>query len=323
MAKLPSQDDAALAFAQVFTVVEFLRKEFGAEAVPNILRLAGEGLSVEQALLRVTKLDILGIERAWQRYIVKRPFKNTHDVKATTLRFLDEAKEQDKLPKDATSDRDVYKYMRLGELLSLRNHSQAALLVYEKAYAQAGTGNVELADQLARAYVRLKAQKDALRVLEDALKHDKGTSDSADARMLAGRLYLEQNNFSKAKTHFYRVRLQNPFNPEMHLGLAKIFQEQGDDSTAATEKHFGQLSLQKRPQRQFELKATSKPDTRMTIVSAPWGPVKIGDQIIESPYWNFPLQAGRHTLHYEQASGNSATAVFELQKGESKILRLR
>ena len=52
MAKLPSQDDAAVAFAEVYTVMEYLRSEVGEGAFAKVLDGINEGLDAQQAFAR-------------------------------------------------------------------------------------------------------------------------------------------------------------------------------------------------------------------------------------------------------------------------------
>ncbi|MBI3178877.1 MAG: hypothetical protein HYZ27_04410, partial [Deltaproteobacteria bacterium] len=75
MAKLPSQEAAGLAFAEVFTVIEYLVKTYGPEGVPKVLELAGKGVELERALKQTFGAGIPGIESKWKQYLAKRPFR--------------------------------------------------------------------------------------------------------------------------------------------------------------------------------------------------------------------------------------------------------
>lgn len=322
MAKLPSQEDAALAFAEVFTTIEFLNGKFGDDSISRVLELAGEGVSLERALKKVFKMNLSGIEAAWRRWIVRRPFTIVPGAKPRRIQLADsEESAKGEAPLDTFDDRNVHDHSRLGELLQLRGHVHAAVIEYEKAYERGGLKYPTLIYRLARAYVDSKREEDAVQLLEKALAVH---PDSADNHLLAGRVRFTQKNYGEARRHFEAVRLQNPFNPEIHLALAALYRAEGDEQKATQEERFLALARKPRPTRVYELPAPPAGESRLSLVPPRWGDVRIdGDMPIAAPLWNWPVPAGKHTIEFIAADGTNKTADIALQPGEARTIVLQ
>lgn len=320
MAKLPSQDAAALAFAEVFTTIEFLTKRHGANSVPEVLALTGEGVSLERALERVFKHDLAGIESAWRRYLKKREFTIVAGAKPRRIELSagnDSAKER---PLETMTDREVHDFSRLGELLQLRGLHQAAAIEYEKAFARAGMRYATLIYRLARAYLAIGRGEDAIRVLDQTLELH---PDSSDAHLLAGRIRFERRDLAAAKQHFEAVRLQNPFNPEIHAALAKLYETEGDSEGARLERQLLSLAEKPRPTREYGLPGPPAGNARIDIVTPRWDRVRIdGGAPLASPVWNRPIEAGAHTVEYVAGDGTPRAREITVAVGEELRLVL-
>ena len=286
MAKLPSQDDAALAFAEVFTVIEFLVGKYGPESVPKVLDLAATGMELENALAKVYGMRLKGIEASWHKYLAGRKFKDIpgaspHKIKLATS----ETEAQAEKPLEEMEDKEAHDWSRLGELLQLRNNHQAAIVEYEKAYNKAGVRYGTLVNKLARAYAAAGKNDDALKVLEALLK---AQPDDGDARLMAGRLAFMKNDVPQARRHFFA------------------------------------LSSKPRPTRSYDLPPRAAGDATVSIVAPGWRPVRIdsGTPLV-TPLWQEPMPAGSHSVEYYQADGKLAVQTFELKAGAGETLVLK
>lgn len=322
MAKLPSQEDAALAFAEVFTTIEFLTKRYGSKSIPKVLELTGQGVSLEVALNRVFKMSLAEIESAWRRYLSQREFRivpGAAPEKITLATSEKQAKEEK--PLETMDDRQVHDYSRLGELLQLRGHNQAAVVEYEKAYARAGVKYATLVYRLARAYIETDRGDEALEVLNKNLTVHPNDNDS---RLLAGRLLLEKKRHAEAKAHFEAVRLKNPFNPEIHYALREVYQREGKAREAALEERFFELSRKPRPTRVYELPAPPAGNARVSVIPPRWDHIRIsGSAPLAAPLWDYPVNAGTHTIEYRDAKGAMRTHEFTVGVGETQRLVLK
>lgn len=305
MAKLPSQEDAALAFAEVFTVIEYLTESFGKSSVPQILALLGQDLELDKALLQVTGMDLKNVESAWKKYLLKRRFQIVPGAKPERIELSnnDVNTGEGVKPLETIEDREVHNSARLGELLHLRGHSKAAIVEYERAYARAGVRYATLATRLARAYVENERPGDALRIADAILGVH---PEENDAHLIAGRINLQQRAFDKAQAHFEAVRLQNPFNPEIHAALGALYDAKKQNSQAEQERVFLDLSRRPRPTRSYELPAAPQGDSLLSVVAKNWVTISLdGGPALAIPIVNYALSSGKHAITWTNASGAS------------------
>ncbi|HET6346758.1 MAG TPA: peptidase MA family metallohydrolase, partial [Myxococcota bacterium] len=322
MAKLPSQQDAALAFAEVFTVIEFLAQKYGTGAIAQVLTLAGDGVPLEKALVQAFGADLKGIEKAWKRYLSKRPFREVPGATPEKIRLAtgNEDPEKEK-PLESMPDKAVHDFARLGELLQLRGQPKAAALEYEKAMTKGGAHYSTLVNRLAKAYLETDRSAEALRLLDhEVASHP----DDSDAHLLAGRIRLKREEWDRAREHFESVRLQNPFNPEIHAALAALYKGTGNGAASAQEQHFLELARVPRPARPYELPTPSAGEARLRIVSVPWGAVRIdGAAPVPTPAWDHAVKAGPHTLELVRPEAAGAPQSLTVGAGETATVVLR
>ncbi|MBI5511765.1 MAG: tetratricopeptide repeat protein [Deltaproteobacteria bacterium] len=321
MAKLSSQEDAALAFAEVFTVIEFLTGKLGAKSIPKVLELAAQGVEVEAALHQVYGMPLKGIEAAWHKYLGARKFKDVPGAAPHKIRLAaNETEAQAEAPIEEMEDKPAHDFARLGELLQLRNQHQAAIVEYEKAYARAGVRYGTLVNKLARAYVTVGRADAGLKVLDALLG---AQPDDADAHLLAGRIAYDKHDAAVARRHYEAVRFMNPFNPEIHAVLAKLYEAAGDTATAEREKAFFTLCTKPRPTRTYELPPKASGNATVSIVAPRWDSVRIDAGLpLATPWWRQPLDAGPHSVEYRRQDGSVAVRSFTLTAGQSQTLML-
>jgi hypothetical protein len=75
VAKLPSAEETALAFAQVGTMMAFLAEERGPDSLKGLLGLMAEGRSDREALQSVWAASFASFEEAWRAWVKKRPLR--------------------------------------------------------------------------------------------------------------------------------------------------------------------------------------------------------------------------------------------------------
>jgi tetratricopeptide (TPR) repeat protein len=295
MALLPSQEAASLAFAEVFTTIEFLWKRHGADKVPAILERTRDGMPLERALRETLGVGLKKLETSWRRYLKKRPFREVAGVAPRRIELASSEKEAGgERPLEAIADREAHNFARLGELLQLRGHDNAAVLEYEKAYERAGLRYATLVNRLARAYLATGRSHRALALIESLLE---AHPTEGDAHLLAGRIRLQNNELSKAREHFEAVRLQNPFNPEVHAALAQVYGAQGHNTEAVRARDFAALTSKPRPTRKYELPPRPGGNATVSIVTPRWGQIRInGGPPMATPAWNVPVAGGETTI---------------------------
>ncbi len=323
MAKLPSQDDAALAFAEVFSVIEFVVEQHGTGAVANILRWVGEGTPLEQAVHKAVGMDLGTLEQAWKKALKKRPLREYPDAKPAPIRLAtnqDDSKKE--RPLEAMREKQVHDAARLGELLQLRSQPKAAIVEYQKAMDHGGAHYITLVNRLARAYLEVGREDEALKLIERGLKE---APTDTDAQLLAGRMCLKKQDFSGARRHFEAVRMQNPFNPEVHAALAALYKHAGDDAGAQAEQRFLLASEQPRPTRSYETPVAPAGEAALTIITVPWGKATLdGNALtVATPAWEVPVAAGAHKVAFLRPDGKMHAEDVQVAPGGRGMVVLR
>ncbi len=164
VAKLPSAEDTALAFAEVGTMMAFLVEERGPEALRRLVEGIGRGLGDREALEAVWGGTFASFDEAWRAWVEAQGFRD-EPVEVLELHLADRGGEEE--PEDAPVPK-ARDYLRLGDLLRGKGRMEAAAVEYEKAYAAAprspATASRHVAGLLARGRF-----EEAVRVAEEAL----------------------------------------------------------------------------------------------------------------------------------------------------------
>ncbi len=220
MAKLPSQEDSGLAFAEVFVAIQMLQEKRGMAALKDTLLKVGAGSEVEAAVAAVYGKPFAQFLSDWRERL------KTYKGKSFAGAAISKIALKNKGAKDDASDelepiqeKKVQDFARLGELLHLRGRTKAAAIEYEKAYTVAGPRYPSLSNKLAKAHIQNGDDARAETILKDLLLPH---PQFAPAHLALGRIALKRSDNVAAKEHFMAALYQNPFNPEIHVALGKL-----------------------------------------------------------------------------------------------------
>lgn len=224
-AMLPSQEDARLAYAQVYTMLYLLREERGQAGLADLLDRVARGEDAKQALAAAWGGDFDAFEQHWKKKTYQRTARpGTGKVK--DLRFKDPNADEP----DPSLLGDVFSHLgggktrqhaRLGVLLTLRGHKRAAVIEYEKARAASSEGrnDPKLARRLGELYLELGNAPKAAPLLDVAGKDDPENPNVAAAEARAKRLTGDDEG---ARAALQRALMENPFIPSIHCDLAAL-----------------------------------------------------------------------------------------------------
>ncbi|MDP2344214.1 MAG: tetratricopeptide repeat protein [Deltaproteobacteria bacterium] len=324
MAKLPSQEDTALAFSEVFSVIEFIEltiPEKGGKRATNIL-LEGlrDDLSMDAALQKATGRDLAGLQRDWRAYLKKRPFKLVPGAEPQTLTFVknargagasaDEEEDEAALREGAKKGAEGRRFVRLGNLLRERRRLKAAAVEYERATAITGVTSPALHNRLAGVWLEtgeLQKAKDVLQKTVNVFPDDPQT------RVLLGRIALRAEEWTEARTQYERATWENPFIPEVHVALLAVADKTGDKPLA--ERSTSALKLlaghqKKHPDASF-LAGADDDAGLLSVRTEPWGKLFVDgvDTNRITPLIELRLKPGKHFVRIEDPIGGRADGV--------------
>lgn len=232
IAKLPSQKDATLAFAQVATLVETMENRAGTAGLTRLLERLRDGMELQRALEKVVGGSLVELERDWKVALRARGLKKRPNVLQLGLEFRgtdsgDDADDQVlRGPNPARlADAKAQRFARLGALLEEQSRERAAVVEYEKALVAARSSAPLVSARLATLYLHGGQAEAALRAARDTLAV---YPDFAGAHVSAGQALVRLGRMQEAADAFFAALRVNPFDPRVHCGLAEAWRGAGD-----------------------------------------------------------------------------------------------
>jgi predicted Zn-dependent protease len=227
IAMLPSQEDAALAFAQVVTFLESFRGRHGDAGLARAIVSMADGEDARAALSSVAEQPFEALEGVWRDALGRRELpKKKRPPKELKLRFVEGGDPDESL--DVAEER-ARKHLRVGDLLWGRKHTLAAAREYERGRDFA-PGDPILASRVARASISVEEPTRALSALDSALADH---PQHAPLHALRGAALKALNRPAEAVEPLREAIRLNPFDPSPHCQLARASAEAAEASREA------------------------------------------------------------------------------------------
>jgi len=217
IARLPTAEMAALAFAQVSTFVGLFRTEHGAIGLRQVAARLAAGEDARDAFAGVGELPWDALESRWIDAVRARPAPE-QVPEAAPMRFRHGSAEVDETAEvSATEARDA---LRLGDMLFGRTRHAAAAFEYERARAFAPEDPI-VATRLARASY---AAGDAARALEVLTPIRVRHPEHAPLLALLSAAAAQVGQNQVAREAALESIWLNPFDPEPHCALSSALE---------------------------------------------------------------------------------------------------
>jgi tetratricopeptide (TPR) repeat protein len=227
MAKLPSQEDTALAFAEVYMAIEYLSGQIGWQGIRAIISAMRDGKSDAQAVALAVGKPFEAFQHEWRTWLHGRKLKQRPGLVPTALKFKKGGKDNEPSDADAQAipEEKARKYARIGGMLRLRHRLFAAATEYEKAQAILGPSNALVASKLARTWLELGEPDKAIAAAQPAIE---AYPDQAGPQATVGEAWLKKGELEKAQPFLEAAVAVSPFDPMPHCGLERIYRKRGD-----------------------------------------------------------------------------------------------
>lgn len=215
IALLPSQEQAALAFAQVATFIELFYREHGAEALRDAIRRIANGTDARVALGEVTSAPFSALETHWREMLRERPPPPANPPRRLTLRLAHgdgPAEEASEVEQESAR-----RHLRLGDLLWDRGRARAASIEYGRAHEEAPDDPI-VASRLATAALRGGRPAEAVSALESSRER---YPEHAPTWAVSGAAWLALGDRAQARDALREAIRLNPFDPSPHCDLAE------------------------------------------------------------------------------------------------------
>jgi len=231
VAMLPSQEQAALAYAEVETMLGLLLDRRGPAGVEALLDSVAMGNDAKDALASAWGDDFEAFMEEWKR-VTRRATAKASEGPLRGPEFKDEADGEASSSEPPLGD--VFSHLgggkarqhaRLGGLLQVRKHGEAAAMEYEKARAADRRAREDpvLSRRLGKLYVELERWAPAVPLLERAAERDPEDANLAAAQ---GRALLRSGSAAEAREALMRAIRVNPFIPMIHCDLAELTEDE-------------------------------------------------------------------------------------------------
>lgn len=225
MAKLPTAEDASLAFAEVVTAIASLHARGGMEAVRNAVNGVRDGLDARTAVARAAGGTWPDFEKNWKLFMIAQKYKTFPGMEPVNRKFRKNAAIASK--RAPTEDEEIMslgpsRFLRLGNMLLRRNRPKAAAMEYEKGAKQSGHLHWLFDVKLGRTYLALNQPDRALKAVSDL---ETLQPELPWPHLIAGQALLEKGMAKEAIAALEKSLATNPFDPSVHCSLAEAYQK--------------------------------------------------------------------------------------------------
>ncbi|MGE0869364.1 MAG: tetratricopeptide repeat protein [Kofleriaceae bacterium] len=228
MAKLPSQEAAALAYAEVYTLVGWMHAKIGFGGIRNALALTRDGKSARRAVAEALGISWPAVDKQWRAHL-KSLDRSVPARGGQPIRFSKGGADSENIGIEQVSAR-ARKHARIGGMLRARGMAEAAVIEYERALAAGPEPFV--AGKLARTLVELGRHDRAIELATPLVAAD---DHDAVAAVTLGMARLARHEWTQAISAFEQALRISPFDPTTRCGLAEAY-AQLSDSRAARER---------------------------------------------------------------------------------------
>ncbi len=234
IAMLPTQEQAALAFAEVEAAMRLLYQRGGQQALTELVSAMAAGMTDEQAVAQAYGKPFKEFEADWRAEVAKARSKavsqkNVRPAVAKKLVFREDAKGKTEPPPMAAppaaghelepEDAEAKRAIRLGEILYARRRWGAAA----KEYARARGRLRREIPQVARRYAFAEAQLGHWAEAEEALRSavERDPEDEA-AQALYAHVLFKRGSLEKARIALENGIAVDPFDPDLHATYVMV-----------------------------------------------------------------------------------------------------
>lgn len=243
MAYLPSAEDASTAYAEVFTITEFLVGRRGVHSIRDWLLRVRDGMELEPAFEETFGETFSGFERSWMSYLRERPqveLPGDFEEEEVVLVGMGAEPEEGsgELDDDGLGSIAARDYVRLGDMLRGRGLIAASIFEYQRAELLVGKSNPRLQNALAQAYLATERPADALQALQEVRQWYPNYYQS---HLHTAQALVALGQADEALAALDGAVSINPFDPAVHEAFADAWELLGQAEEAARSRRFASI----------------------------------------------------------------------------------
>ena len=234
--KLESPDDVQLAYAQAASAIEYIIATVGQEGLREIMKkmAASEAEGASESIKTVMGIDFREFERGWKEFLSSKHLQAVDGVNVPRLKIKGGLVDEERLDMEEIKSLVARNRAHLGDRLKERGRMDAAAIEYRRALAD-HLDSVPVLDRLSAVLISLGKEKEAL---EHLFRARELSPDHPAAHTYLGKIFLKQGDFRAAQQSFQTSIEINPFDPDIHLGLAEAYEGMGDNRDGLKEREI-------------------------------------------------------------------------------------
>jgi tetratricopeptide (TPR) repeat protein len=235
--KLETPEDVQLAYAQAASAIEFIIAKARHEGLREIMKRMTT--YKERGASEPIK-DVLGVsfnefENKWKEYLASKGLKEVGGVNVRRYKIKEGKADEERLDMSEIKSMVARNRAHLGDLLRERGRVEAAILEYRRALTETND-SVPIMNRLSNVLIGLGRDEEALEILNRAKEL---SPDHPNIYTDLGKIYLRFKDIKRAEEAFKASIQINPFNPEVHFGLATALEMLGDKAAGLQEREIG------------------------------------------------------------------------------------
>jgi tetratricopeptide (TPR) repeat protein len=207
----------------VATAVASLHAKGGMQALRDAVSKVREGVDARTAVAEAAGGSWPQFERGWRAFMAAQHYHMFPGLEPNTRKFRKPgavAAQRAPSEDEAVSGADpAARFLRLGNMLLLRNRAKAATVEYEKG-ARAAPGQWLFQVKLGRTYLALGEADRALKVVSDVQAL---YPELPWPHLIAGQALLAKGEPRQAIASLEASLAANPFDPAVHCALADAY----------------------------------------------------------------------------------------------------
>lgn len=233
---LETPEDVQLAYAQAASAIEFIIGKADHERLKEIMKRMANATTrgASEPIREVLGLEFLEFEEKWKEFLASKELKPGSGMTVHRFKVKEGRADEQRLDMEEIKSLVARNRAHLGDRLKERGRISAAVLEYRRALGET-RDSVPIMNRLSSALIDLGRDEEAL----DILKRVKEISpDHPTPYTQLGQIYLKLKDFKGAREAFEDSIQINPFNPEVHRGLAAVYEMMGNNSAALKEREI-------------------------------------------------------------------------------------
>jgi len=234
--KLETPDDVQLAYAQAASAIEFIIAKAGHRGLKEVMKgmasksIRGAGESIK---------DVMGMtfdefERSWKDFLTAKGYQEVKGVHVRRYKIKEGRADEERMDMEEIKSLVARNRAHLADLLKERGRTGAAILEYRRALAET-PDSVPILNRISSVLIGLEKDQEALPFLNRAKEI---SPDHPVTYIHLGKTHLKVKDVQGAKEAFLESIEINPFIPEAHDGLAKVYEILGEKALASREKEI-------------------------------------------------------------------------------------